>query len=330
MKNAILILACLLFTAGAAVDAVAETKWDCHLNYPAGNFHSKGAQRFADQVREATNGALNIVLHPGAALGFKGPELLRAVAEGQLVIAEVPTGMVEGDAPVLALTAQPFISTNAFEQRLLYQLAKPTYAKVLKKFNQFTLYSSVWPFSGIYTQRPIRSAADLKGLKMRVYDGTGLAFGEATGIAARKMPFSEVYPAMKAGLLDSMYTSSVSGVDAKAWEVLKYFTPINIVGPVNLFNVNLDAWNQLPPDIQEKVLEIAEDMENEMWELAGEMDRKSRATLKENGMIINPVSKSFRKELSAIGEQLRGEWSKKAGEDARKILEEYYRITGRK
>ncbi len=167
--------------------------------------------------------------------------------------------MVEGDAPVLALTAQPFVSTNAFEQRLLYQLAKPTYADILKKFNQFTLYTSVWPFSGIYTQRPIKSAADLKGLKMRVYDGTGLAFGEATGIAARKMPFSEVYPAMKAGLLDSMYTSSVSGVDAKAWEVLKYFTPINIVGPVNMVNVNLEAWNKLPKEIQAKVLEIAVD-----------------------------------------------------------------------
>jgi len=61
--------------------------------------------------------------------------------------------MVEGDAPVLALTAQPFISTNAFEQRLLYQLAKPKYAKTLAKFNQMTLYTSVWPFSGIYTHQ---------------------------------------------------------------------------------------------------------------------------------------------------------------------------------
>ncbi len=330
MKKMILILACLIFAAGAAVDAAETIKWDCHLNYPAGNFHSKGAQRFADRVKEATGGKLNIVLHPGASLGFKGPELLRAVAEGQLVIAEVPTGMVEGDAPILALTAQPFISTNAFEQRLLYQLAKPTYAKVLKKFNQFTLYTSVWPFSGIYTQRPIKSVANLKGLKMRVYDGTGLSFGKATGIAARKMPFSEVYPAMKAGLLDSMYTSSVSGVDAKAWEVLKYFTPINIVGPVNMINVNLDAWNKLPADIREKVLEIAEDMENEMWELAGDMDRKSRAILKAHGMTVSTVSKAFRAELSAIGEKLRAEWAKKAGQDAQKILDEYYRITGRK
>jgi TRAP-type C4-dicarboxylate transport system substrate-binding protein len=328
MKKLVILSFCLIFVLVSFTGALAKTKWDLHLNYPAGNFHSKGAQRFADQVKEATNGELTIVLHPGSALGFKGPELLRAVAEGQLAVAEVPTGMVEGDAPVLALTAQPFISTNAFEQRLLYQLAKPTYAKILKKFNQFTLYSSVWPFSGIYTQRAINNEADLKGLKMRVYDGTGLAFGKATGIAARKMPFSEVYPAMKAGLLDSMYTSSVSGVDAKAWEVLEYFTPINIVGPVNMINVNLDAWNKLPEDIQNTVLEIAAQMEDEMWNLAGDMDRKSRATLVEKGMAIKPVSKEFRTQLDAIGMQLREEWAKKAGADAQQILKEYDRITG--
>jgi TRAP-type C4-dicarboxylate transport system substrate-binding protein len=329
MRKILVVCLALAFVCAAIAPAVAKTKWDCHLNYPAGNFHSQGAQRFADRVFEATGGELEIVLHPGAALGFKGPELLRAVAQGQMSIAEIPTGMVEGDAPLLALTAQPFISTNAFEQRLLYQLAKPTYAEVLKKFNQFTLYSSVWPFSGIYTQREVKSLADLAGLKMRVYDGTGLAFGEATGIAARKMPFSEVYPAMKAGLLDSMYTSSVSGVDAKAWEVLKYFTPINIVGPVNMFNVNLDAWNKLPEETREIVLEIAAEMEDEMWNLAGDMDRKARATLQENGMAITPVGSKFRNELNEVGRKLRGEWAEKAGADAQKILDEYYRITGR-
>jgi len=329
MKKALFVLWAVLVALAFAPSGYAKTKWDMHLNYPAGNFHSQGAQRFADRVAEATNGELEIVLHPGAALGFKGPELLRAVAEGQLAVAEVPTGMVEGDAPVLALTAQPFISSNAFEQRLLYQLAKPTYAEQLKKFNQFTLYTSVWPFSGIYTQREIKSEGDLKGLKMRVYDGTGLAFGEATGIAARKMPFSEVYPAMKAGLLDSMYTSSVSGVDAKAWEVLKYFTPINIVGPVNMVNVNIEAWNKLPKEIQDAVLEIAVEMEDEMWNLAGDMDRKSRAALQENGMLITPVGQKFRKELDTIGEKLRSEWGQKAGADAQKILQDYDRITGR-
>lgn len=329
MKKTFVVCIGLILGLSVFSTAVAKTKWDLHLNYPAGNFHSKGAQTFADRVAEATNGELTIVLHAGASLGFKGPELLRAVAEGQLAIAEIPTGMVEGDAPILALTAQPFISTNAFEQRLLYQMAKPVYAKHLKRFNQMTLYTSVWPFSGIYTQRSVASASDLKGLKMRVYDGTGLAFGKATGIAARKMPFSEVYPAMKAGLLDSMYTSSVSGVDAKAWEVLKYFTPINIVGPVNMVNVNIDAWNKLDKKIQDVVLEIATQMEDDMWNLAGDMDRKSRAKLVENGMTIQPVDKQFRAQLNEIGNRLRAQWAKKAGSEAQTILKEYYTITGR-
>ncbi len=330
MKKLTILAVTLVFAFVVASEALAKTKWDMHLNYGAGNFHSQGAQRFADKVKEATNGELTIVLHPGASLGFKGPELLRAVAEGQLVVAEVPTGMVEGDAPVLALTAQPFISSNAKEQRMLYQMAKPTYAEELKKFNQFTLYTSVWPFSGIYTQRPIGSVADLKGLKMRVYDGTGLAFGKATGIAARKMPFSEVYPAMKAGLLDSMYTSSVSGVDAKAWEVLKEFTPINIVGPVNMVNVNQKAWDKLSKEVQDTVLKIAAEMEDEMWGIAKDSDTKSRVTLKENGLNIPEVSDAFRAELDAIGVQLRADWAKKAGADAQKVLDEYYKATGRK
>jgi len=327
MKKLLVFITCVFFLLTCLNLAWAKQTWHMHLNYPAGNFHSQGAKEFADKVKAATDGELEIVLHPGASLDFKGPELLRAVAEGQLSIAEIPTGMVEGDAPVMALTAQPFIAHNTKEQRLLYELAKPTYADVLDTFNQFTLYTSVWPFSGIYTQRPIHSVEDLEGLKMRVYDGTGLAFGEATGINARKMAFSEVYPAMKAGLLDSMYTSSVSGVDAKAWEVLDYFIPINIVGPVNMINVNQDAWETLSEDNQAKIMQIAEDMEKKMWKRADDMDKKSREILKEHGMEVLEVSPEFRAELDAVGKELRAEWAEKAGEKAQAILDEYYEKT---
>jgi TRAP-type C4-dicarboxylate transport system substrate-binding protein len=66
-----------------------------------------------------------------------------------------------------------------------------------------------------------------------------------------------------------------------------------------------------------------------MWNLAGDMDRKSRAILVENGMTIDPVDKKFRSELDAIGKKLRSAWAKKAGGDAQKILKEYDKITGR-
>ncbi len=112
--------------------------------------------------------------------------------------------------------------------------------------------------------------------------------------------------------------------------MLKYFTPINIVGPVNMINVNRDVWNKLDQKTRDAILEIAAEMEDEMWNLAGDMDRKSRAILRENGMIINPVNAGFRAELNEVGEQLRAEWAQKAGDDAQAILAQYYKITGRK
>jgi TRAP-type C4-dicarboxylate transport system substrate-binding protein len=70
-------------------------------------------------------------------------------------------------------------------------------------------------------------------------------------------------------------------------------------------------------------------MENEMWELAGEMDRKSVKTLAENGMKVLKVDSAFRAQLNKVGKELRAKWAEKAGKDAQQIMEEYYRITGR-
>jgi len=50
----------------------AKTKWDMHIAWPSGNFHTKGVVMFADMVAKKTGGDLEIVVHPGGALGFKG------------------------------------------------------------------------------------------------------------------------------------------------------------------------------------------------------------------------------------------------------------------
>ena len=104
-----------------------------HLNYPGRKFSFQRGSAFCRQSESGYQRPnLRSSATPARSLGFKGPELLRAVEEKQLAIAEVPTGMVEGDAPILALTAQPFISTNAFEQRLLTNWPSRAYAKELR------------------------------------------------------------------------------------------------------------------------------------------------------------------------------------------------------
>ncbi len=111
--------------------------------------------------------------------------------------------------------------------------------------------------------------------------------------------------------------------------MLDYFTRINIVGPVNMVNVNLGAWNNLPTKVQRAVLAVAAQMEDEMWNLAGDMERTSLAKLKANGLNVLDVDPAFRSDLDEMCRKLRSAWVKKAGSEAQAIFDQYAKITGR-
>ena len=64
--------------------AYAGTKWDMPTPYGDGVHHTKNVRQFADDVKAATNGELNIVVHSGASL-IKHPEIHRAVRSGQVL-----------------------------------------------------------------------------------------------------------------------------------------------------------------------------------------------------------------------------------------------------
>src|SRR3546814_17501293 len=59
-------------------DALAAEKWDMPLAYPASNYHSETAAKFAEEITKASNGELEVVTHPGGSL-FSGGEIYSAV-----------------------------------------------------------------------------------------------------------------------------------------------------------------------------------------------------------------------------------------------------------
>src|SRR4051812_38295057 len=79
----------LLAFAMAAPGARAQERWDLASAWPAGNFHVQNAMKFAEAVKKSTNGEVNITVHPGGSLGLKGPEMLVAVRDGQVAMADI-------------------------------------------------------------------------------------------------------------------------------------------------------------------------------------------------------------------------------------------------
>ena len=99
--------------------------------------------------------------------------------------------------------------------------------------------------------RPIISPEDLKGLKMRVpAQEVYVVNSQFLGINPQQLPYSEVYMALKTGVVDGQ-DNAVSNIwDFKMFEVQKYLTILYYATGPDPFMVNLDWYNKLPSDLQ--------------------------------------------------------------------------------
>lgn len=286
------IVAALLMVLALGFSAqAADLKMDCNAIYGSNNFHSQGAQLFADKVAEYTSGSVQITVHPGGSLGFKGPELLKTVKDGTLPMSDILMGVVSGSDQVFGLSSMPLLAKDYAEAKKLYDAARPYYEKACRRWNQKMLYAAPWPPSGLFTQKPLKTVADFEGLKTRTYDKNGAELLRAAGASPMSLPWGELYSALQTGLADSVLTSAVSGKDGKFWETLKHFTKINYAFPLNMMVINKDYWDAMDAKQQEAVLKAAAEIEAYQWEQSAKSNDESLKILAENGIVISEPTK---------------------------------------
>src|SRR5439155_2411629 len=119
-----------LAAAALIGSAQAQTKWDMPTPYPDGNFHTKNARQFAEDVAKATAGKLQIQVHSNASL-IKHPEIKRAVQTGQVPIGEVLISVLANETPLFAFDSIPFLANSYAKERTLWRAAQPYVEKRL-------------------------------------------------------------------------------------------------------------------------------------------------------------------------------------------------------
>ena len=302
---------------------LAKAPWNANSVWPPKNQHSIGLEEFAKKVSAATNGELELVVHSGGALGYKGPELLKVVRDGLVPVSDMLISGVAGDEKIFQISTIPFLVRDFKELQLLTNISRPYFDKAAKKWNQKILYIAPWPGAGLWTKMKITTLADMKGLKTRTYDKNGALVMEAVGATPLALPFSEVYTSLQTGVIDSVMTSSPTAVDAKFWEVLKYFEPLNITIATNMVNVNLKAFNKLPKAQQNALVNAGKEMEKILWEGVKKWDGDMVAVSNKNGIETVAPSKELIADLEKITENIRAEWLKGAPPDAQKIYSDF-------
>jgi TRAP-type transport system periplasmic protein len=236
-----LLCAAALTTAFAAQ---AQVKWDLPAAYPATNFHTVTLTEFAADVDKATGGKLKITVHANGSL-FKATEIKRAVQGGQAQIGEVLLANLANEWPIYAADGLPFLADSYDEAIKLYKAQKPLMDKKLAEQGMLLLYSVPWPPQGLYSKRPINSAADLKGIKWRAYSPATARIAELVGAQPVTVQAAEVAQALATGVMESYMSSGSTGVDSKTYEHLKYWYDTQAWLPKNAVLVNKAAFDAL-------------------------------------------------------------------------------------
>jgi TRAP-type C4-dicarboxylate transport system substrate-binding protein len=300
----------------------AQTKWDLPAAYPATNFHSVNLNQFAADVDKASGGKLKITVHPGASL-FKAPEIKRAVQGGQAQIGEILLAAYQNEWQMFGADGLPFLATSYDDSMKLYRAQRPILEKKLAEQGMMLLYAVAWPPQGIYSKKPIQSAADLKGSKWRAYSPSTSRIAELVGAQPVTVQAAELSQALATGVVESNMTSGATGVDSKLYEHLKFYYDVQAWLPKNAIIVNKKAFDALDKPTQDAVVKAAAEAETRGWAASRKVNTDTMAVLKANGMTIQAPSAQLKADMQKVGETMVKEWLAKAGPEGQAMLDAF-------
>ena len=313
-KSLALLAACLV-----PVAAVAQTKWDMATPYSDENFHTKNIRAFADEVKSASGGKLEIIVRSNGSM-FKMPEIKRAVQSGQIHLGEILLSAYANEDPYFEVDTIPFLIQGYDQARKLHELTKPAIDARLRKNRLVPLFYVAWPGQGILSKNAFDKIEDMKGSKFRASSPTTARLAELSGAVPAIIQSSEIAQAFSTGVVDSTMTSIATVVELQAWQFTKFFYDVRAMHSRNVVFVSERALSALSEDLRKIVMQAADNAEKRGWSMSMEVSRVANDQAVARGLTIKPAADGFNKQLQAVGARMAGEWAKKAGPDGEQIV----------
>jgi len=308
-----------LLLAGAAQ---AQVKMDMPTPYSDGEFHTVNVRQFAEDVKKASGGQIDINVHSNGSL-IKHPDILRAVSTGQVPIAEFLLGQFGNEEAVFNADNVPFLAAGYDNAWKLYQAQKPILRKKLEGRNLVLLYSVAWPGQGLYTKNPLKSVDDFKGVKFRTYSAYTARLAELLGASPTVIQVPEVPQAFATGTISAMITSSATGTATKSWEFVKNYYTTNAMHPKNVVVMNNRAYQALTAAQKKILTDASAAAEKRGWEMSRKREGDANKMLADNGMTVHTPDAALMSALGKVGDTIAAEWLKAAGADGEAIVKAY-------
>ncbi|KAF1024202.1 MAG: Solute-binding protein [Pseudomonas sp.] len=283
----------LTLTLGTVAQAVEIKFADIH---PAGYPTVVAEEQLGKTLVAESNGSLTFKLFPGGVLGSE-KEVVEQAQVGAIQMARVSLGIVGPVVPDVNVFNMPFVFRDQVHMRKVIdgEIGDEILAKITD--SEFNLVALAWMDGGtrnLYTKKPVRQIADLKGMKIRVQGNpifieTINAMG-GNGIA---MDTGEIFSALQTGVIDGAENNPPTLLEHNHYQNAKYYSltgHLILPEPIVMSKI---TWEKLTPEQQalmKKTAKAAQLHERELWDAK---TASSEARLKAAGVEFIDIDKNL-------------------------------------
>jgi len=262
---------------------------DVHPNeYPT----VEAVRQMGKALKEQSKDKLGVKVFASGALGAER-DTIEQLKIGGLDMMRINAAPLNNIVPETIAISMPFVFRSTEHMRRV--LDGPIGDEILAAMAAQGMVGLAFYDSGarsIYTaKRPLKSLADVKGLKVRVQQSDlFVAMMEAIGANATPMPYGEVYTALKTGIVDGAENNWPSYESSRHFEAAKYYnvTEHSMVPEVLVFSKKV--FDTLTPQEQALLRKTAKESVPVMRKLWDEREAKSRKVAEGSGAQVVTVA----------------------------------------
>ena len=274
----------------AATPATAQEwrGWNIHAaDYPNG----QGLDRFGQLVMQRTNNRIRMRTYHSAQLGQQD-EAIQQMRLGSIDFANFNLSPFNNLAPSTNVVTLPFLFRNvAHAHAAIDGVAGEEIAKDLEAIGIIAL---AWYDGGarsMYTTRPVRVPADLRGMKIRVQTSDlWIDLIRALGANPTPLPFGEVFTSLQSGVVDGAENNFPSYESTRHFEVARFYSTTEHSNVPEVLAVSRQRWQRLNEQERSIVRDAARESATFQRQIWAERERVSRQRVEAAGTTVIEIT----------------------------------------
>lgn len=295
--------------------ALAETKLRITLQLPLSHHLGKNLVNFKEEVERESGGDLNIEIYPSAQL-YKDKEVPQAVSSGAIEMGVASIARFAGTVPAVDIFYVPFLFDSESKVRAATapgsSVRGPIDAAILKTGARILWWQAFGGAILLSKDSPMRTPADMKGKKVRVFGKTLGEFVKVLGGAPTLMSGSKQFLAYQRGTVDAGMTGLTTIPSRKLFQVMDYVTLTSHADIEFTVMINEKVWQGLSAKNRAIITKAGRRVEQELRDKMATIEAESLAFAKGKMKVIE-LSDAERAQWRKASSTVVDDFEKRAG-----------------